>query len=337
MTRGRTCLPTVTATSTRSSVAWAPVARSVRGAPTTRRAAVDARPARTRRRSASACRASVSARSQSLERRRVASPRTGRRSSRTSVAVPVRAAHDEQALHAPRRTEPRAQRLDLRREASHRLAAVEQEVPDLDDRRLPASGAAEQHVDRARPASLVERRLRDRRPAAGLRRRDDEVLPPQVLDVPGQVRPGHRLDERRQLDVERRRAGAQRLERRARLAPSFDPAEVRLRDPCGARGVDLTKTLRKARFLQARPDPARDGIGAGAAASLCSSGASPAPAIGRGCRSCMPTTFSRQHLPAALPGRGRSRSPDMRPTYGRRAGRADRAGAGHQRRPFPAR
>ena len=251
MTRGRTCLPTVTATSTRSSVAWARV--------TQRRATTNRVPSTLVQPKPVAAGIAVPRsvkRSEPRPRRR----RIGRAEQLVQLAyegpVPVGRADEEQALHAPCGVEPRAQRLDLRREAPHRLAAVEEEVPDLDDRRLAASGATEQHVDRARPASLVERRLRDRRPAAGLRRRDDEVLPPQVLDVPGQVRTGHRLDERRQLHVERRRAGAQRLERRAWLSPSFDPAEVRLRDPRGGRDVDLDedRCARRASFRR-RPDP----------------------------------------------------------------------------------
>ena len=136
----------------RRSLHASSVARAAGGArpqsrAATRRRAVDARPGESAARSACGM----------LGVRERAQPRRGRRriACREQVAqlpheraIPVRAPHDEQALHPPATAEPLAHGLNLRLEATHRLATVEQQVPDLDHGGLTSRGTLEQHVDR---------------------------------------------------------------------------------------------------------------------------------------------------------------------------------------------
>src|SRR3954468_22570064 len=108
-----------------------------------------------------------------------------------SWRLALRAANDEHALDVPIRAQssPCLEHLDV--EPAHRLAAVEDEVPDLDDGGLSPAWARQQHVDGARTGSVTgQRGFRFGDPAACRRDPDQEVLTTEVLHVARQRRAG---------------------------------------------------------------------------------------------------------------------------------------------------
>ena len=92
---------------------------------------------------------------------------------------------------------------DLVGESAHGIAAIGQEIDDLDDRDLSTHGPLELDVDRPRtPGGGIDRVFRAGSPAAGAGHGDNKLLPPKVLDVARQVSPGHGLEKRGELRID---------------------------------------------------------------------------------------------------------------------------------------
>lgn len=72
--------------------------------------------------------------------------------------------------------------------------------------------------------------LGPRGPASGAGNPDEEVLATQVLGVARRIDAGCQLDEGRELEPDRGRAGGERLERRGGAESALNAADERLRD-----------------------------------------------------------------------------------------------------------
>ena len=76
----------------------------------------------------------------------------------------------------------------------------------------------------------IDRPLRSGDPAAVPGQGHDELLAAQMLDVAGQVRSGHRLEEGSDLSVDGGGARSEGLERRVDGSAALETAPERLRD-----------------------------------------------------------------------------------------------------------
>ena len=183
--------------------------------------------------------------------RRIASREQGRQIA-DERQIPLRAPQQEQSLDLPRLPETIPRGGDLGLEAADRVAAIEEQIPDLDDGRLSPGRPGDEHVDGPGTRAVTRQgELRNGVPAATRGQLHDHCLATEVLDVAGQARSGERLDERSQLHVQRGRTGGERVERDARLPAALDPAVVRLRDAGPRSDIDLPQTLGEARVTQA--------------------------------------------------------------------------------------
>lgn len=117
----------------------------------------------------------------------------------------------------------------------------------------------EQDVDRTGPWPIVgQRGLGNGTPSPCGRGVDDELLPPEVLDVARRRRARGQLDERRQLVACRLRACGECLEADGRGEPAFQAAVERLRDPRPFGDVDLAEAGEHSRGPQSDADPPGD-------------------------------------------------------------------------------
>jgi hypothetical protein len=145
---------------------------------------------------------------------------------------------------------------DLVGESTHGIAAVGQEVDDLDDRDLSTHCSFKLDIDRSRPAGVgIDRAFRTRRPALASGDRDGQLLPSQVLDVARQVSAGHSLEKRGELGIDSGRTRRQRFEGRGASCASLEPAPERLRNTRPVSRLDLGDAARQAAFAKPKADP----------------------------------------------------------------------------------
>ena len=149
--------------------------------------------------------------------------------------------------------------MDLRLEAAHDRAAVEDEVPDLDHGHLAPDGSCQEDVDGSRPGAVTgDGGLGLRRPATGCRRGNDQVLASEVLDVSGQVCTRHALEEGSQLKPECGAAGRPGVDTRVDPVAILELRDLRLRDAGPDRHLALEESGPKTSLSETDAQPPRD-------------------------------------------------------------------------------
>ena len=160
---------------------------------------------------------------------------------------PVGSRRRRRSVHAGRgrlarsvRSQPTLECRDLPVEAAEACPDVVEPVPHLDHDRLSRLPSDQRHVDAPGSAgAVVDRELRQCRPAPVRRHRDPRALPPDVLDVPRTVGSGRLLEERDELLADGRRQTCPGLDRSRGPVAAFDPAHEGLRDAGGVTDLRL--------------------------------------------------------------------------------------------------
>lgn len=162
-------------------------------------------------------------------------------------AVAARGAKDEETRNAPAPVGIPSDRGDVICQSTHGVAAIGQQVDDLDDGDLSTHRPFELDIDRSRPmCARINRAFRTRGPATRAGNGDNKLLSAKVLDVPRQIRPGDGLEECGELRIDGGRARRQRLKSWGASYASLEPAPERLRNSGADGGLSLGEPPREA-------------------------------------------------------------------------------------------